>query len=197
LPQVTADYAISGYFRGADGVYVNLYVPSRLTWTQGSVRCALVQETGYPTENLVTMRVTASAPVEFALHLRVPGWAGRQSSVSVNGKRLTADIAAGTFYALRRAWKSGDVLELDLDLPTRTEPVDAQTPDQVAVMRGPQVLFAIADRQLELRRAGLDRLQLTRGTNQDWKLALDGGDLTLRPFADIGQEVYQTYLKVV
>lgn len=197
LPQVVADYTISGYFRGADGVYVNLYVPSRLTWTRNSVRCSLTQQTAYPTDNLVTMRMELSAPLEFALHLRVPGWAGVGTSVSVNGRRLTAPVTPGTFFPVRRTWKSGDTVELELDQRMGTEAVDAQNADQVALVRGPQVLFAIAEQQPELRRDQLTRLRIAKTAGNDWALDPGPSRLTLRPFADIGEEVYQTYWKVL
>jgi DUF1680 family protein len=193
LPQVTADYVISGYLRGAGGVYVNLYAPSRLTWTINRVRCVLTQQTAYPTDSLVTMHMELSSPAEFSLHLRVPSWAGPGTSVSLNGKRWKDALAPGTFFALRRMWKSGDIVDLDLDQPVRTEPVDAQNRDQVAILRGPQVLFAISDRQPELTREQMARPRLSKGRNNDWEL--DG--LTLRPFASIGGEVYQTYSKVL
>ncbi len=187
LPQIAADYTISTYFRGADGVYVNLYVPSRLSWTSRPARCTLTTSTSYPAGNLVTMRLELSAASEFALHLRIPAWAGAGTSVSVNGRRVTAPLAAGSFFVLRRNWKTGDLVELELDQPVRTEAVDAQTPDQVALLRGPQVLFAIADRQLQVRREQLARPQLL----------LDSGAV-LRPFPDIAEDVvYQTWWKVV
>ena len=34
--QVTADYGISSYFDDDDGIYVNLFVPSRVTWKRGA-----------------------------------------------------------------------------------------------------------------------------------------------------------------
>jgi hypothetical protein len=197
LPQIAADYAISAYFRSPDGVYVNLYVPSRLSWSMNSVRCVLTQQTAYPTESLVTMRMDLSAPIEFPLYLRIPAWAGRQTSVSVNGKRQQAVPSPGTFLALRRSWKSGDMVELDVDQPVRTEAVDPQNADQVAVMRGPQVLFALSDAQPQLRRDQLARLQLARAGNSDWTLQVERSKVLLRPFASIGDEVYQTYWRVV
>ncbi len=196
LPQITADYTITAYFRAADGVYVNLYVPSRLTWTTNSTRCVLTQQTAYPTDNLVSMRLELTSPADFSLHLRIPAWAGSHSSVSVNGQRVKAEIAPRTFFALRRTWKSGDLVELDLNQPTRTEPVDAQNPDQIAILRGPQVLFAIADSQPGIPRDQLARLQLSKAANHDWTLDVANAKLLLRPFADIDKEVYQTYCKV-
>jgi len=197
LPQIAADYTISAYFRGPDGLYVNLYVPSRLSWTMNSVRCVLTQQTAYPADSLVTLRMELSAPLEFPLYLRIPAWAGRQTSISVNGKRQQVPPSPGTFLALRRNWKSGDLVELDVDQPVRTEAVDPQNADQVAVMRGPQVLFAISDAQPELRRDQVARLQLARAGNDDWKLQVERSTVLLRPFPNIGGEVYQTYWKVI
>jgi len=196
LPQVVADYTISAYFRSPDGIYVNLYVPSRLDWTSGPVRCSLLQQTTYPTGSLVSMKLDLSAPLDFTLHLRVPAWAGNQTSVSVNGKRLTAAAAPGTFYAVRRSWKTGDVLEFDIHQQVRTEAVDAENPDQVAILRGPQVLFGISSQQPELTPEELNRLQLTKAANDDWTLEAGSSSLLLRPFADIREETYQTYFRV-
>ncbi len=195
LPQVAADYTISAYFRSSDGVYVNLYVPSRLAWTSDSVRCVLTQQTVYPAGSLVAMQMELSAPLEFTLYLRIPAWAGNQTSVAVNGKRQTAP-ASGSFFAVRRSWKTGDTIDLYIDQPVRTEAVDAQTPDQVAILRGPQVLFAIADEQPQLRRDQLTGLQLIKAETNDWNLQLEQSRMLLRPFADIGTETYQTYWKV-
>jgi DUF1680 family protein len=193
---VVADYTISAYFRAADGVYVNLFVPSRLTWTEGAVRYRLTQETAYPAENLATLKLTLTAPAEFALHLRVPAWAGKQTSISVNGRRLREAPAPATFFAIRRTWKDGDHIEFDLDQGVATQAVDAQTPDQVAIVRGPQVLFAIAERQPVLARERVANPQLSRAAGHDWILPTGEGTVLLRPFADIRAETYQTYWKV-
>ena len=48
FPQLTADYGISSYLRSSNGVYVNLFVPSRVTWKQGNARVTMTQETNYP-----------------------------------------------------------------------------------------------------------------------------------------------------
>jgi len=197
LPQVVADYTISAYFRASDGVYVNLYIPSRLTWTANSARCVLTQQTAYPTDNLVTLRMELSSPAKFSLHLRIPAWAGRQTSVSVNGKRVKTPASPGTFFALRRNWKSGDTVELELDQPTRTEPVDPQNKDQVAILRGPQVLFAISDKQPQIPAGRLSPPLLAEAANDDWTLNLGESTLLLRPFPRIGEETYQTYCKVL
>ncbi len=198
LPQVTSDYVISAYFRGQDGVYVNLYVPSQLTWRTGSAtRCTLRQETAYPIDNLVTMRVEPSSSHEFSIYLRIPAWAGPQTLVAVNGKRFSQRATPGKFLQLRRTWKAGDRIELEIDQPVRTRAVDAQTPDQVALMRGSLVLFAVQDQQPALERARLANPQLGKQANGGWTVESDGSTVPVRPFYEIGDEVYQTYWKVI
>ena len=60
LPQVAADYRINMYFRAPQAVYVNLYVPSTLRWTENGAALSLTQEGEYPYEDHVTFTVTTS-----------------------------------------------------------------------------------------------------------------------------------------
>jgi len=138
LPQVAADYRICTYFRDPQGVYVNLYIPSTLRWTQGSSQIELTQKGEYPDDSHVEFEVKASQPAEFALNLRIPAWA-EKASVAVNGKRQEAP--AGAFASIQRQWKTGDRIDVELPLMTRLEPIDAQHPDTVALLVGPLVLF--------------------------------------------------------
>src|ERR1035437_8726755 len=90
MPQVAADYRINTYFRDARGMYVNLYVPSTVRWTQGGVQVSLTQTSKYPYDSQVQLAVKVSKEAEFAVNLRIPAWA-EGASVSVNGKREAAD----------------------------------------------------------------------------------------------------------
>ena len=197
LPQVTADYVISGYFNSADGVYVNLFVPSRLTCTRDGARCQITQQTSYPTGNLTTLDLELSESRSFSVYLRVPGWAGPNTSISVNGKRLNNAISAGSFHQIKRSWKTGDKIEFEIDQRIRTEAADAQTPHRLAVLRGPQVMFALTGAPPELTRAEFDSIQLHRAGETDWTYSHDGNNMQLRPFWRIQQQqTYQTYWKM-
>ena len=84
LPQVASDYRINAYFRGPRAVFVNLYVPSTLRWTEDGAALALTQEGDYPYEDQVTFTINASRPAELTLHFRIPAWA-EGASIAVNG----------------------------------------------------------------------------------------------------------------
>jgi len=196
FPQLAADYHVSTYLRSADGVYVNLFTPSSVRWTAWGANLGLRQETRYPFENTIRILVTASQPTEYTLYVRIPGWAVPDPILSVNGARVV-DVRAGTFAAVRRTWKYGDQVELELPMPLRLEPVDVQHSNQVALMRGPLVYFAVADSQPSFEKAELLRSTLTKNSTGDLTaVAADGKPVPMRPFMSINEESYSTYVRL-
>jgi DUF1680 family protein len=95
----------------------------------------ITQQTNYPWEGNIRLNLELSQPTEFALHLRIPGWARNQPvpsdlyrylpvpsetaiTLSLNGQPLPLEMSEG-FAVMRRRWQSGDVVELHLPLPVR------------------------------------------------------------------------------
>ena len=193
FPQIAADYRISAYFREPRGVYVNLYLPSFVRWVQDSAKVELRQTGNYPEDPHIGIDFTLSRPKEFALNLRIPAWA-EGASVSVNGKRVPTPVAGGTFAAVRREWKTGDRVELELPLRPRLEALDARHPDLVATLTGPLVLFAIGDVTPHVTRRQL--LAATRVGTSHWQAEMPSGPLALRPFTAMDEERYSTYLRI-
>jgi DUF1680 family protein len=197
FPQLAADYHISAYLRSADGVYVNLFTPSTVHWTEGSGHYGLTQQTKYPFENTVRIQVAASQPTEFTVYVRIPAWTGNDPVVSVNGKRVTEGVQPGSFAALRRSWKDGDVVELELPMPLRLEPVDVQHPEYMALLRGPLVLFAVADSQPSFSRAELLRAKIVGNAAGDSVAGdINGKSISMRHFMSIDKESYSAYVLV-
>jgi len=191
ITQVAADYRINTYFRDSRGVYVNLYIPSTVRWSDNAAQIALTQNSEYPYDSHVEFEVKASVPADFAVNLRIPAWA-EKASISVNGRRQ--DAPAGTFARVQRQWKNGDRIELELPIANRLEAIDAQHPDTVALMNGPLVLFAITDAAPEVTRAQL--LAASKSGRQKWQVESATGALTMLPFTEIADEPYSTYLRL-
>src|SRR5215469_12012686 len=103
FPQLASDYHISTYLRSSDGVYVNLFTPSKVKWSDGSGRYGLTQETKYPLANTVKMQVSATKPSDFTIHVRIPAWTS-DPVLSVNGKRVSEPVQPGSFAAIKRNW---------------------------------------------------------------------------------------------
>ena len=191
LPQVAADYRINTYFHDARGVYVNLYIPSTVRWTQDGTLIALTQKGEYPYDSHVQFEVKTSKVAEFAVNLRIPAWA-EGASVAVNGKREAA--AAGGFSRVQRQWRDGDRIDLELPLKARLEAIDARHPDTTALVMGPLVLFPIGESQPTVTRAQL--LAVKKMVPEVWHVGLDNGVMKLMPFTAIEDQAYTTYLRV-
>jgi hypothetical protein len=182
LPQVAADYRINAYFRGPRAVFVNLYVPSTLRWTESGASLSLTQEGDYPYEDRVTFAITASQPVELTLHFRIPAWA-EGTSIAVNGMRQKGLAVPGHFASIRRVWKTGDRVELELPLTIRLESLDPRHPNTVALLRGPLVLMAVKKEQ-DGPAPKLTRGQLLAArcvSERQWEADTANGPVTMLP----------------
>lgn len=125
------------YWRDEGGIYVNLFVPSELDWTEKGLR--LRQETKYPDSQSTTLTVTAAPAVPLAIRMRIPGWLKSAPTVKLNGKVLEASAAPRSYLALNRTWKAGDRLEMELPMLLHTEAMP-DDPTMQAILYGPLVL---------------------------------------------------------
>ncbi len=137
--QAVSDYPNLIYFKDASSFYVNLFVPSEVTWKRPEGDAKLVQETNYPESETTTLTLELMQSMSFPLKFRVPAWT-RDVSVKVNGAETKLEAKPGTWAAVERKWRSGDKVEIRIPLTLRMQAVDKQHPSRVAVVRGPVVL---------------------------------------------------------
>ncbi len=130
-------YGRAIYYHGADDLYVNLFIPSELTWREKGL--VLLMETDYPRSSAVRLSVKSSPVGPVTLRVRCPGWAAGNVSFELNGSRLAVAGAPGSYAEIRRAWRMGDRLTVTIPMAVRTEPL-AGAPARVAFLYGPAVL---------------------------------------------------------
>ena len=145
------------YASREDILFVNLYVESKGTVRVNRNPVEIVQQTRYPWDGEVKIVVNPEQPREFAVHLRIPGWARNeplasglyeflnpsheQVSLRVNSEDMTLDMDQG-FARIRRSWKRGDEIEILLPMPVRRVISHANVREnigKVALQRGPLV----------------------------------------------------------
>jgi len=194
--QVTADYGISAYFNDVDGIYINLYVPSKVRWTRGSDRIELKQSTHYPHDPSTQIEIAVGAPVAFPVYLRIPSWAGPKTTVAVNGKRMIAGPEPGKLAKIERTWKNGDRIEVEFDMPIVLEAVDPEHPNLIAVVHGPLALFAVGEVPPQVRKEDLLAASRVASGSTDWQAKTEAATLRMRPFTAIRDEHYRLYLNV-
>src|SRR5258708_4457777 len=100
----------------------------------------------------------------------------------------------GQFVTLRRSWKSGDRIEMDLPMKLRLEAIDPQHPQKVDLLGGRLGLFAITVTPPAVTARQL--LAARRTGPQLWQVETAGGALKMLPFTAIADQQYSTYLNV-
>lgn len=134
----------SVYFHDAgDGLYVNLYVPSELTWAEKRVR--LTQQTRFPEAETSTFTIHAARPTHIALHLHVPYWAAGYK-ITVNGRPFATATRPTSYAVVSRTWREGDTVGVTLPMALHTKAMP-DDPTMQAVMYGPLVLAGVMDGQ--------------------------------------------------
>ena len=132
-----AKYGDSIYFYDGQGIWVNLFIASELRWPEKGIR--LRQETRFPEQEGTTLIVRTERPVSLALRVRVPYWATKGATATLNGKPIAADTKPSSYMVVDRTWSDGDRLQVSLPMSLHAAPMhDDKT--LVAFMYGPLVL---------------------------------------------------------
>ncbi len=129
--------ADSVYFHDDDGIWVNLFVPSEVSWKERGVR--IVQDTRFPERDTTTLTIRAEKPTRMALRVRVPYWVADGGSARLDGRPLGAFSSPGSYLVLDRTWRDGERLEVRLPMTLHTHPMPDDSSVR-AVMYGPLVL---------------------------------------------------------
>jgi uncharacterized protein len=182
------------YFRSTDhdALYVNLFVPSTLSWTERNV--VLTQRTSFPYED--TTQIILAGSGTFDLKIRVPRWATRGFTVKINGQPQPLNAVPGTYLSLRQAWKDKDLIELRMPFPFYLIRVMDQ-PNIASLFYGPILLAAEeSEPRSSWRPVTLDAADLEKSiTGNPGALHFSVGDVAFRPFYEMYGR-YSVYLDV-
>jgi DUF1680 family protein len=127
------------YFRSANqqALYVNLFIPSTLTWTERKV--TVQQITDYPYADTTKLVITGAGKFDFKV--RVPGWATQGFFVKINGRDEPVKATPGSYLTLARTWRDGDTIELRMPFKFSLDHVMDQ-PNVASLFYGPVLLAA-------------------------------------------------------
>lgn len=148
------------YAQRQDSLYINLFIAGTADVNIENCPVAIQQETRYPWDGKVAIRVNPTEKKKFSINIRIPGWArekplpgdlyqflkpdGQSVSLKVNGQLADLCLKNG-FAVIARKWAPGDLIELELPMPVRRviahERVEADR-GKVAFVRGPLVYCA-------------------------------------------------------
>lgn len=130
------------YAHQKDTLYLNLFIPSQLTWKERGV--VLTQETQFPDNGQVTLHINKVSKKTFTLKIRRPEWTHHTNDfeVTINGVSTPINWKSNSNYlTITRKWKKGDVIAFRLPMKVRMEQIPDKK-DYYAFIYGPIVLAA-------------------------------------------------------
>ncbi|WP_316800423.1 beta-L-arabinofuranosidase domain-containing protein [Pedobacter frigidisoli] len=173
------------YFKSEDNksLYVNLYIPSTLNWTERKV--TLIQSTNFPNDDQTALTISGNG--KFDIQVRVPGWATKGFTVKINGVKQKLVAIPGTYLKLSRSWKNGDKIELQMPFQFHLDPVMDQQ-NIASLFYGPILLAAQETEPIkDWHKITLDAADISKSITGDPKtLHFNVGDVVFKPF-------YETY----
>ncbi|RFZ92703.1 hypothetical protein D0C36_14960 [Mucilaginibacter conchicola] len=183
------------YFKSTDNkaLYVNLYIPSTLRWTERNV--VIEQNTNFPHEDYTKLTIKGSG--KFDVYVRVPGWATKGFFVKINGQAQQVTATPGTYLKLSRTWKSGDAIDLKMPFTFHLDPVMDQQ-NIASLFYGPILLAAQENEaRKDWRKVTLDAQDISsaiKGDPKQLNFTIEG--VPFKPFYD-SYGRYSVYLDVL
>lgn len=145
------------YAQNKNDLYLNLYVGSISNITLPAGKVSITQNTNYPWEGKNEITINPAKKTNFALHIRIPGWAENKPvpgdlyadksaavapiKVVLNGKELPYKIEKG-YAVIERSWVKGDKVTIDLPMDIKRIEANSKVKDdknRYALQRGPIV----------------------------------------------------------
>ena len=173
------------YFKNKDNsaLYVNLFVPSTLQWTEKNI--TIEQKTDFPKADNTQLIIKGKG--KFDLNIRVPQWATKGFYVKVNGKEQKIKADPGSYTTLSRKWSNGDVVDIRMPFQFHLDPVMDQQ-NIASLFYGPVLLVAQEpEPRNDWRKVTLDANNIgstIKGNPKTLEYTIDG--VVFKPF-------YETY----
>jgi uncharacterized protein len=197
-------YVEAIYNETANGdLYVNLFIPSELSWKTRSATIKL--ETAFPYDNKVAFSVGLKKSQIFSLYLRQPAWAKGGITVNINGESVKGYPNAAGYTEISRKWKNNDKIEITLSMDLHLESMPDNS-DRIAFLYGPIVLAADLGDSLPDPVFGTPVLLTDNRNIKDWLKPVDlekltfetkgigqPKDITLKPFYTLYNKYYSVY----
>jgi DUF1680 family protein len=112
-------YGETVYLHAGDTLYVNLFIPSQLNWTEKNVTVKM--ETKYPDNDTVKLTISGTGAANMPIKFRVPSWLRRSMEVWVNGSIKAVVNTPGTYTTFPPEWSAGGTITVVLPQTLRYE----------------------------------------------------------------------------
>jgi DUF1680 family protein len=149
------------YAKRDKDIYINQFIGNDAKISAGNQEIKMKMTTDYPWEGKINLEIDPHTSVDFALHIRIPGWAKgellpydlyhnveweknieKEVLLKINGKKIQNIRMEKGYAVITRKWEKGDKVELVLPMHVRVVAGNPRMEDKngkIVIMRGPLV----------------------------------------------------------
>ena len=125
-----------------NGLIAAAYSPSKVSAMVGKgTLVTITEETNYPFDGTVTMKISTPETVKFPLYLRIPGWA---DTVLISAKNKVIRAAPGSTVKISEKWKNGDLVTIGIPMEIK---IEKRFNNAVSLLRGPLYFSSRLDKE--------------------------------------------------
>lgn len=161
------------------GLCASLYAASEVqAKVGGGEDVTILEDTDYPFDDVITLKIRAAKPVSFPLYLRIPGWC-KNPAIKLNGRQASLEGSNLGYAVIRREWKSGDEVHLKLPMSINIRRWE-KNHDAASVEYGP-LTFSLKIGEKWVRSGGTDKwpeFEVFPTTPWNYALVLNDKDLS-------------------
>lgn len=190
------------YAHTGDNLYVNLFISSKTELEIGGQQVGIQQTSQLPWSGKVELKISPDNTSNFALKIRIPGWAGErpvpsdlysfnkevsyETKILVNGEEVDYTMEKG-YAVIERNWSPQDVLVVDFPFEVRvikSHPKISTNTGRVALQAGP-VVYCVEGFDIKDGHANNLLLDEDQKFEISYEKDLLGGVTTINGYADI------------
>jgi DUF1680 family protein len=180
------------YMHNGDTLYVNLFIPSQLNWTDKNVTVKM--DTRYPDKDTVKLTLSGTGAANLPIRFRVPSWLRRSMEIWANGSLQSVINTPGTYAKFLPAWNAGGTITVIMPQTLRYE----KTPDNAnvgGVMYGNQLLAGGYGSTDPVNPPTLNATTVAKTTDDTLRFTATPGTgaLTMVPFSRMHHQRYSVY----
>jgi hypothetical protein len=128
------------YTHQSDSLFVNLFIASEVDWKETGVKVR--QETQFPDTGMTVLTVNVTAPTQFTLLVRHPGWVHKKGMYAAVGPEVYGfESDPATYITIDRTWEGGEQVKVFMKMDFSIERLH-NVDSWCAVKHGPIVLAA-------------------------------------------------------
>jgi uncharacterized protein len=146
-----------------NGIVAVCYGPSIVKARVGRGDTVIIkEETNYPFNGDIRLKINTTGTIKFPLSLRIPGWA---ETVRISYRDKSFEVKGGETVRLQEKWRNGDVITINIPLELRSE---TRYNNSVSIIRGPLYFSLRIDKEYKEVKINYDNFNYKGSV--DWEI---------------------------